>query len=117
MHPLAKNASVLAYPHRPELICTGPSLLREPGMRPPLLLLMLLTLSACVQASLSKVDYRTYAIDSGGIPGGSDAPNRRLAQQVCPNGYRVLDQTVHRNTPDRARDEPGVFTSWTIRCL
>ena len=82
-----------------------------------LLLIASLALSGCVQPSLSKIDYRTYLIDSGGVPGGSDAPNRRLAEQVCPNGYRVMDQSVHRNTPDRARDEPGVFTTWTVRCL
>jgi len=87
-------------------------------MRIPLLLVTMLALAACVEPSLSKLDYRTYEINSGGIPGGSDAPNRRLAEQVCPGGYRVLDENVHRNTPDRARDEIGsVFTSWTIRCL
>jgi hypothetical protein len=79
--------------------------------------LALLLLSACAEASISRVDSRTFVIDSGGIPGGSDAPNRRLAERVCPGGYRVVDQTVHRNTPDRASDEPGVFTAWTIRCL
>jgi hypothetical protein len=87
-------------------------------MRIPLLLATLLVLGACVEPSLSKLDYRTYEINSGGIPGGSDAPNRRLAEQVCPGGYRVMDESVHRNTPDRARDEIGsVFTTWTIRCL
>jgi hypothetical protein len=86
-------------------------------MRALLLLPVALGLTACVQPSLSKLDYRTYQISSGGIPGGSDAPNRRLAERVCPNGYRVLDETVHRNTPDRYADEPGVFTNWTIRCL
>jgi hypothetical protein len=87
------------------------------GMR-LLLLLILLPLAACIQPTLSKIDYRTYKIESGGIPGGSDAPNRRLAEQVCPNGYRVIDESSHNNTPDRARDEIGsVFTSWTVRCL
>jgi hypothetical protein len=86
-------------------------------MRIPFLLAALLLLAACVQPSLTKLDYRTYRIESGGIPGGSDAPNRRLAEQVCPNGYRVMDESRHQNTPDRARDEPGVFTSWTVRCL
>jgi hypothetical protein len=83
----------------------------------PLLFLALLVVAACSEASISRVDSRTYTIESAGIPGGSDAPNRRLAERVCPGGYRVVDQTVHRNTPDRARDEPGVFTNWTIRCL
>jgi hypothetical protein len=83
----------------------------------PLLLLTLLPLAACIQPTLSKIDYRTYVIGSGAIPGGSDAPNRRLAEQVCPGGYRVLDQRIHNESPDRARDEPGVTTDWTIRCL
>ena len=83
----------------------------------PLLFLVLLGMVACSEASISRVDSRTYTIESAGIPGGSDAPNRRLAERVCPGGYRVVDQAVHRNTPDRARDEPGVFTNWTIRCL
>ena len=81
------------------------------------LLVLLLSVSACVQPSVNKLDYRTYQIDSGGIPGGSDAPNRRLAEHVCPNGYRVTSASIHRNTPDRYEEEPGVFTSWTIRCL
>ena len=83
----------------------------------PLLLLALLSVAGCAESSISRVDSRTYTIESAGIPGGSDAPNRRLAERVCPGGYRVVDQAVHRNTPDRARDEPGVFTNWTIRCL
>ena len=83
----------------------------------PLLLLTLLALAACIQPTLSKIDYRTYVIESGAIPGGSDAPNRRMALEVCPSGYRVLNQSVHQNSPDRARDEEGVFTTWTIRCL
>jgi hypothetical protein len=87
-------------------------------MRIPLLLVTTLALAACVQPSVSKLDYRTYEINSGGIPGGSDAPNRRIAEQICPSGYRVMDETVHRNTPDRAEEEIGsVFTTWTIRCL
>jgi len=83
----------------------------------PLLLLTLLALAACTGASLTKLDYRTYRIESDAVPGGSDTPNRRLAEQVCPGGYRVLDQAVHNGSPDRARDEPGVTTDWTIRCL
>jgi hypothetical protein len=87
-------------------------------MRIPLVIACLLTLSACIQPTLSKIDYRTYRIESGGIPGGSDAPNRRLAEQVCPNGYRVLNSTREQNTPDRARDNIGdVYTTWTVRCL
>jgi len=80
--------------------------------------LPLLALAGCIQPTISKIDNRTYRIESGGIPGGSDAPNRRIAEQVCPNGYRVVDETSHQNTPDRARDDIGnTFTTWTVRCL
>ena len=85
-------------------------------MRLPVLVLVLL-LAGCIQPTLTRIDARTFEIQSGGIPGGSDAPNRRVAAQVCPSGYRVMNETVHHNTPDRYRDEPGVFTTWTIRCL
>jgi hypothetical protein len=82
-----------------------------------LVLLAFFLSAACTEASVSRVDSRTFVIESGGVPGGSDAPNRRLAERVCPSGYRVMDQTVHRNSPDRASEEPGVFTNWKIRCL
>jgi len=85
--------------------------------RAPFLLIATLALAACTESSISKIDSRTYSIESAGIPGGSEAPNRRLAERVCPGGYRVVEKTVHQNTPDRARDEPGIFTNWTIRCL
>jgi hypothetical protein len=83
----------------------------------PLLLIAMLSLAACTEASISRIDERTFAIEGPALPSSSDAPNRRLASRACPNGYRVLDQTEHRNTPDRAREQPGVFTNWTIRCL
>ncbi len=83
----------------------------------PLLLIAMFALAACTELSISRIDSRTFLIESAGIPGGSEAPNRRLAERVCPGGYRVVDKTVHQNTPDRARDEPGTFTNWTIRCL
>jgi hypothetical protein len=82
-----------------------------------LLLIAVLAVASCTESSISRIDSRTFAIESAGIPGGSEAPNRRLAERVCPGGYRVVDKTVHQGTPDRARDAPGVFTNWTIRCL
>jgi hypothetical protein len=85
-------------------------------MRFPLIL-AILALAACSQATVSRIDSRTFAIQGPGVPGGSDVPNRRLASRVCPNGYRVLTKDVRRHTPDGASDEPGVFTNWTIRCL
>ena len=41
-----------------------------------------------------------------------------MAEQVCPNGYRVLDTSTHRNGPNLYRTEKGfIWTYWTIRCL
>jgi hypothetical protein len=79
----------------------------------------MLAVAACSsESSVSKIDSRTFRIESAGIPGGSEAPNRRLAERVCPGGYRVMDKDVHQNTPDRARDDVGkTFSNWTIRCL
>jgi hypothetical protein len=82
----------------------------------------LLALAACTHATavpaLDRVDNRTFVIHGPGIPGGSAAPNRRLAEQLCPNGFRVLDSIVRRNSPDGYRDAIGEdFTNWTIRCL
>ena len=81
-------------------------------------LLFLVLLAGCVTPSASRIDARTFEIDNGGVANGSSAPNRRMAEQVCPNGYRVLDETVHRNGPNLYRTERGfIWTTWTIRCL
>jgi hypothetical protein len=82
-----------------------------------LVLIALFALGACSQATATRVDDRTFHIEGPGTPGGSDAPNRHLADQLCPKGYRVVDSIERRNTPDGYRDEPGVFTNWTIRCI
>jgi hypothetical protein len=77
-------------------------------------------LAACSEASASRVDERTFQIEGPGIPGGSDAPNKRLASRMCPHGYRVLDSARHQGGPDRASYMPGdsgSTTVWTIRCL
>jgi hypothetical protein len=86
-------------------------------MRLLLTLLALAALSACTTSTASMVDSRTFRIEGPGVPGGSSAPNRRQAEAVCPNGYRVLSREVHRGGPNAYTDEPGVFTDWTIRCL
>ncbi len=86
-------------------------------------LFALLALAACTQAtatpaSSNRVDNQTFVIHGPGIPGGSAAPNERLAERLCPNGFRVLDSTVRRNSPDGYADDIGdTFTNWTIRCL
>ena len=77
----------------------------------------LLALAGCTQAAATRVADRTFRIDGPGLPSESDAPNRRVAERVCPNGYQVVDKITRRNTPDGHRDEPGMFTNWTIRCL
>ncbi len=83
-----------------------------------LAVIALLALAACSQATVSRLDNRTFRIEGPGVPGGSDAPNRRMAARLCPNGYRVLDSIERRNTPDGYRDDIGsVFTNWTIRCI
>jgi len=82
-----------------------------------LLLLVVLTVAGCTEATASRIDNRTFRIDGPGVPGGSSAPDQRMASRVCPDGYRVLSQVERRNTPDGYSDEPGVFTNWVIRCL
>jgi hypothetical protein len=80
--------------------------------------LLVLALAGCTQATASRIDDRTFLINGPGIPGGSDAPNRRVAARLCPNGYRVIDSINRRNSPDGYRDDIGsIYTNWTIRCI
>ena len=68
--------------------------------------------SCAAVSSATKIDDRTYKIEGPGVPGGAEAPNRRLAERICPGGYRVLDS--HRFKVDPTE---GTFTNWVIRCL
>ena len=78
-----------------------------------LVLAPLLLLVACTaQSQATKIDDRTYRIEGPGVPGGAEAPNRRLAVRVCPGGYRVLDSTRFKRDVGE-----GTFTNWVIRCL
>ena len=78
-----------------------------------LLLLPVAGLISCTaQSQATKIDDRTYRIEGPGVPGGAEAPNRRLAERVCPRGYRVLDSTRFKRDPDE-----GTYTNWVIRCL
>jgi hypothetical protein len=82
--------------------------------------LLLLAVAGCTEAtaSVSSRGNRTYDIQGPGVPGGSTAPDRRMAMRLCPDGYRVLNETVRNGTPDGYSEERGqVFTNWTIRCL
>lgn len=85
-------------------------------MRPVMLLLVLL-LAACTEATASRVDERTFKIEGPEMGTASAVPNRRLANRLCPRGYRVLDEADHKGGPDRATDSTDVMTVWTIRCI
>ena len=83
----------------------------------PFILLIALLLAACTEATASRGDERTFKIEGPGRGIASDAPNQRLANRLCPRGYRVLDSESHRGGPDRATDSTDIMTTWTIRCI
>jgi hypothetical protein len=83
----------------------------------PLVLLLLLLLANCSQATLSRINERTFRIEGPPVPGGAEAPNRRLAERACPGGYRLLSSESHKGGPDRAIESFDTITTWTIRCL
>jgi hypothetical protein len=82
-----------------------------------LLLLALFFLAACTESTASRVDDRTFRVEGPGVPGGSEGPNRRLANRLCPKGYRVVDSESHKGGPDRVVDDDNIMTVWTIRCI
>ena len=89
-------------------------------MRSALLIVAMLLLAACTEATASRVDERTFKIEGPPMGLDSDAPNRRLANRVCPKGYRVLESRSHKGGPDRAAYSGGdgdLTTVWTIRCI
>ena len=79
--------------------------------------LLLLVLAACTEATASRVDERTFKIQGPELGIDSGAPNQRLANRLCPKGYRVLDSESHRGGQDRATDSTDSTTTWTIRCI
>lgn len=88
------------------------------------LIVSLVALAGCTQATASKVDANTFRIQSPSIVGGSSTPDRELAQRICPKGYIVLNQnsfTGGSSYADRGAhadmESPGTTTTWTIRCL
>jgi hypothetical protein len=83
----------------------------------PLLLIALLLLAACTQSEASRVDERTFRIESPAVAEGGTAANRRLASRLCPKGYFVVDSESHKGGPDRAIDEANPVTVWKIRCI
>jgi hypothetical protein len=86
-------------------------------MRALVMVFVMLLVAACSQATASRVDERTFRIDGPAMGIVSDAPNQRLANRLCPKGYRVLDSRTHAGGPDRATDSTDRMTVWTIRCI
>ena len=90
--------------------------------RPLLLATLLLAPTALIscagtfQSSATKIDDRTFRIEGPAVPGGVEAPNRRVAERVCPGGYRVLDST---RSKEGCSDgcSGATSTNWVIRCL
>jgi hypothetical protein len=82
------------------------------------LVLLPVALAACTESEASRIGEGTYRIDSPSVVGGAEGPNRRLATQLCPSGYRVLNSESHKGGVDRAiADDFGTTTIWTIKCL
>jgi hypothetical protein len=85
-----------------------------------LLPLIAVVLAGCAQnqSDFTRIGERTFRIISPEVPGGAEAPNRRLAQQLCPNGYLKLNEDAHKGGPDRADwYEQSITTIWTIKCI
>jgi len=88
-------------------------------------ILVLAALAGCSSATASKVGAQTFSINGPTVPGGSSGPDQRLAEKICPKGYRVLDSSSFvggaTSLSDRGAhadmENPGVSTNWTIRCL
>jgi hypothetical protein len=84
----------------------------------PLLAVLLAGCGGVNQSEASRIGEGTYRIISPEIAGGAEAPNRRLAQQLCPGGYRKLDEQAHKGGADRAiYDQQNITTIWTIKCI
>jgi hypothetical protein len=83
----------------------------------PLLVLALLLLAACTEASASRVDENTFRIEGPPCASCGNGPNERMANKVCPKGYYVLGSETHKGGVDRAIDEDNPMTIWTIHCI
>ncbi|HWD59688.1 MAG TPA: hypothetical protein VG308_15485 [Stellaceae bacterium] len=85
-----------------------------------LLPLIAVVLAGCAQgqSDFTRIGERSFRIESQPIPGGATGPNQRLAQQLCPAGYRVLDSKSNKGGVDRAiYDEQNTTTVWVIKCI
>jgi hypothetical protein len=85
-----------------------------------LLPLVAIALLGCAQnqSEFTRIGDRTFRIVSEPIPGGAEGPNRRLAQQLCPGGYRLLDEDSHKGGTDRLDwYEHNITNTWVIKCV
>jgi hypothetical protein len=123
-HPIADAGELCRITLTRPLPHLGGGLLA--GFRPmrsrPLMAILLLAptgLTCCgaMTSSETKLDDRTFKIEGPGVPGGADAPNRRMAERVCPGGYRVLDSQRFKESSGDFADSADIHTNWTIRCL
>jgi len=88
-------------------------------LRTAILLLALGGLVGCagtMSASATKIDDRTFRVEGPEVPGGVEAPNRRVAERVCPGGYRVLGTTRSKEGCSDGCNA-AITTNWVIRCL
>ena len=79
---------------------------------PVILVLLPVGVAGCTESFATRVDERTFNIEGPPVPGGVEAPNRRMAERLCPKGYRVLDKSERKLDTSQ-----GTTTYWTIRCL
>jgi hypothetical protein len=86
-------------------------------MRSIVSIFAMLLLAACTEAEAIKTGDRTFRIEGPAMGMSSDAPNKRLAARLCPNGYRVINSESHKGGPDRVTSDVDTMTAWTIRCI
>jgi hypothetical protein len=89
-------------------------------MRYLLPLTVALVLAGCAQnqSDFTRIGERTFRIESQPIPGGAKGPNQRLATQLCPTGYRLLNEDEHKGGVDRVDwYEQNTTTVWVVRCI
>ena len=87
-----------------------------------LLPIAVIALAGCAQnqSDFTRIGERTFRIESPPIPGGATGPNRRLAEQLCPTGFRVLNAQSMKGGIDRAQsfpDDLNTTTVWVVKCI
>lgn len=85
-----------------------------------LLPLIAVALAGCGQgqSDATRIGDRMFRIESPPIAGGATGPNQRLATQLCPTGYRLLNTESHKGGANRVDAyEFGTTTTWVIKCI